>query len=151
MLDPSTITSLVHQVHTQHQELHRLLDEIAQRAGQLAAPDQAANAAAELKSLMPKLRVFLERHFQQEEQGGWLEEAACQLPRLSHSLTELEHEHRMLLQQTDEAIQLLAGPVEPAVGVATNLRSLVKSLLDHEAREEVVLAEGFNQEPDFAE
>jgi len=127
-----------------------MIDSIKHHASRLGQFEQVNDAAASLRELMPKLRIFLQRHFQQEEQGGWLEEAVCSLPRLSHCLTGLEHQHQTLLRETDEALALLSSPLPALADGADTFQSLANALLAHEAQEEEVLAEGFNQESDFA-
>src|SRR5205085_10843417 len=99
MPEESHVEALVHQVQVQHKELHRMLDEIRSQCDRLAIAQEAADAGTQLREILHRLKVFLERHFQQEEEGGWLEEAASRIPRLSHSLTELEKQHRELLAQ----------------------------------------------------
>src|SRR5689334_15308291 len=98
MVDPATATAMVRQIRAQHLQLHWMVDTVKHQASRLAYSEQVADAALRLREVIPRLRVFLQRHFQQETEGGWLEEAACQIPRLSHCLNELERQHQVLLQ-----------------------------------------------------
>jgi hemerythrin len=148
MTEASDTDALVHQVQVQHKELHRMLDEIRSHCERLAVPQHTADGAAHLKEIVPRLRTFLQRHFQQEEQGGWLEEAAARIPRLSHSLTELEKQHRDLLGQTDQVIVQLEQPPHELIGAVSKLAALADALKAHEAREEEVLSQGFNEDLD---
>ena len=137
--------ALVHQVQVQHKELHRILDEIRSLCDRLAAPEQAVGNAVHLQQIVHRLRAFLQRHFQQEEDGGWLEEAAARIPRLSHSLTELEKQHRELLRQTDQVIAQLELPPHELFAAVPKLTALVDAIKGHEAREEEVLSQALTK------
>lgn len=150
MFDPQTIAALVTQIRAQHNQLHRMIRDIERHADGLSDPTQAVDAVTQLREMMPRLRVFLQRHFEQEEQGGWLEEAACHVPRVSPCVMKLEHEHADLLHKVDQSLKLLARPVDRLAKEAPAIKALAGELVSHEAREEEVLAHAFNQEPDFA-
>ena len=148
MSDASDSSALVHQVQVQHKELHRMLDDIRLQCDRLAIPSEASAAATHLKEVVHRLQKFLQHHFQQEEEGGWLEEAAARIPRLSQSLTNLEKEHRELLGQTDRLIAHLELPPSELLAAVPRFAALIDAIKTHEAREEEVLSQGFNEDLD---
>jgi hypothetical protein len=76
-----------------------------------------------------------------------LEEAAARIPRLSQPLTNLEKEHRELLGQTDQLIAQLELPSRGLFAGVSQFATLIDMIKAHEAREEEVLSQGFNEDP----
>jgi hemerythrin len=91
---------------------------------------------------LKQLREELARHFQEEESGGCLEEAACRCPSLAHEVTMLEGQHRTLLHQLDALIT--ATPAKSLKVPMELFREFEAQLLEHEAKEETIIRHGFN-------
>ena len=143
--------ALVAQARAQHAALHEMVEHI--RA--LAHSSAAGSTQAALQSLTDqfiRLRSFLERHFTQEEEGGWLEEAVSRIPQLSPQLRELEAEHQQIIVGLSDVVtKLQTASMEDRL--QADLESRIKLILDqivgHEEREEEILKRGYNDDADF--
>ncbi len=150
--DKTAISLLMHQLQTGHDELRQLLEEV--RSGFTACKQvTGAERGQCLAAAVRELQGHIETHFAREEQGGWLEEAVIRAPHLAHRLTLLEREHTPLRQQLAKLVEFVATADCVADCTAGRLAQLQKDfdhfvakLLHHEAEEEQVLAEGFNEE-----
>jgi hemerythrin len=105
----------------------------------------AARHAERIVRDLGRLREELARHFEMEEAGGCLEDAACRCPRLSGEIARLEREHPLMLRMLDRLVERAATG---DIGCETDdfveaFRRLVKSLHAHEAAENHVMAEAF--------
>ena len=92
-------------------------------------------------------RDHLEKHFHQEEIGGYLEEALAMAPRLTPQANILRKQHEELYQTIDG----LAGDSEGArlnptawPDLVARIRELIKQLAAHEAAENQLVQQAFN-------
>jgi hypothetical protein len=127
---------------------HRRLDERLRRVEQRwrAGRPHWAQFAPEAAGDLAELRTELARHFEEEEDGGCLEQAVSQLPTLAPEVGRLEHEHSQLLCTIDRLIERLRRPKtasEPMDEVDEEFRGVVKRLRAHEAAENRILKESF--------
>lgn len=132
-------------------EEHRRLEHLIQRA--LAtipgwedgdAPHWMPRTAEGLTAI----RNELVHHFQNEEQGGCLEEAVARKPQLSCEVQRIESQHEELLERLNELIGRCesACRASPAQAQATELefRQLVRELRQHEVLEIRIMQQGFD-------
>jgi iron-sulfur cluster repair protein YtfE (RIC family) len=110
-------------------------------------------AAARLAELLDDLRERLDRHFDQEEKGGFLEEALVHAPQMSGDAQRLMDEHPELLRATTDlvakALACHTAAAWPGLREAASI--LLKRLRQHEAGENRVLLSGFNIDPEIIE
>jgi iron-sulfur cluster repair protein YtfE (RIC family) len=132
--------ALVQRLDAEHEavrmRLARLHELLAQCTGE--GGPCGMNVRTEMAQLYDELR----RHFQEEETGGCLEEAACRCPSLSHEVSRLEAEHRELLAQLERLMRPLSSASEPVV--LDDFAAFEASLRAHEVREDRVVRHGFN-------
>lgn len=146
--EKTTVTFLVHQLHAEHGKLHQSLAEIRNQFD--ACQKEAGPVKAKcLADLIQRMQTHIEAHFAHEERGGWLEEAVVRAPHLSHRLTLLEKQHTTLRSQIAKLVEMAKthdGSVQCSTRLRDHFERFAKQLLEHEAEEERVLAEGFNEE-----
>jgi hypothetical protein len=97
-----------------------------------------------------ELRDFLEYHLAQEAFGGYLEDAVARLPRLGTVADEIERQHPLLLAELD-ALLVSAKTAEPTVArwheLGEAVAAFARRLMEHEAAENRILQQGFNEDP----
>lgn len=146
--DKTAVSLLVRQLQSEHDKLRQLLDEVRGELAVCHLKPGAARGQCLIEAVRP-LQEHLETHFANEEQGGWLEEAVVRAPHLAHRLTMLEHEHAPLRRHVAELLEIVATTECSAARLAqfqNRFDQFVAELKRHEAAEEQVLAEGFNEE-----
>lgn len=147
----TTVALLAHQARAEHEELHHLLGAVQRQlegCGKQGRCEAGACSAAALK----KLREHLLAHFDREEKGGWLEEAVVRAPHLAHQLAALERQHNPLrdcLARLVGDAEAMDGTEESIEQLRVNFEKFAHKLLKHEANEEHVLQEGFNEDLDI--
>jgi hypothetical protein len=135
----------------QHRELHDLLVE-ARVA--LADSSRGPTAAAMARRRLGDLREHLARHFEQEEEGGYLEESLTRMPRLSRAVRDVLAEHPRLLAELDGLLERLAARdigSEAWRQAGCDFEAFASHLLAHERNENAVLQEGYNEDLGLAE
>lgn len=124
---------------------HRHINEVVCATRELldeAVEDRAASLAREnVLQALKDLRRLLVRHFQEEEDDGYMEEALIRLPRLSEQVAALHRQHAGLLAQLKAIIDLSRD--KPADVTREPFQAFARELLDHEAGENRVMAEAF--------
>lgn len=152
MNDTTELELGIHQTHEEHARLHQLL--AACHADLALATAPTATNIADLQTHLTQLHEHLARHFAHEEHGGWLEEAVVRLPRLATQFTTLEKQHADLLARLaalGEKLKTLAVEADQWPAVAGEFEAFAKQLVAHEACEERILEQGFNQDLDLCE
>lgn len=125
----------------EHKQIHEVVAEI--EAAIRGADRVEGNPPVATK--LGELRDLLVRHFEQEEDGGCLDQAACCCPRLSKAVTRITGEHKSLLGQLDGLIDTARdGRTVVDVGdFCQLLTTFTKHLNAHDAAENHVLEEAF--------
>ncbi|MFM8733890.1 MAG: hemerythrin domain-containing protein [Pirellulales bacterium] len=129
----------------QHRELHAQV--LALRAAFAARPD--ASRLDAVRRMLLALRDHLQGHFEQEEQGGFMEESIARMPRLSSAVRDVMADHPRLLAELDALLERL--PVGDVSRVAwdeasRDFDSFAEHLLLHERNEHAVVQEGYNED-----
>jgi len=133
-------------MQAEHRQMHGILTSLREQL-ELVVPEEAAESLPMLRQGLDNLRTRLRAHFASEEAGGCLEEAAARLPRLGEEVTQIEHEHEAILARLDKlcdqaAIEL---PSDQWTTFVAEYAEFEDQLRRHEAREDAVLARGFNE------
>jgi len=111
-------------------------------------PKQQAEIPAKLVNALARLQEQLGLRFAREEQGGYLEEAACRLPRLQEEVARILTEHTELLQRLEgltAEVRVIArqGKNCPR-SLTSRIKGLVEQLAQHESAEREVVQQGFS-------
>jgi iron-sulfur cluster repair protein YtfE (RIC family) len=126
--------------HAEHRELRQLIDRIC-----LLAADRTSDAS-KIHPALVELQRYLQEHFHREEEGGYLEEAVTQLPRLAQRIAALERQHGPLLEQLADlvdGVQDTAWAPEGRDKLAQRWQAFCRALQTHEEAEDGVLEEAF--------
>ncbi|MFM8494234.1 MAG: hypothetical protein ACKOEM_01735 [Planctomycetia bacterium] len=134
-------------VLAEHRELFTRMQGLksAFSAPQPATTARAADACAALADLREHLRV----HFEQEEQGGFLEESIARMPRLAPAAAAIMRQHPALLAELDALIETLArGDIsaETWARAGRDFEHFSTTMQAHERSENAVVQEGYNED-----
>jgi hypothetical protein len=135
----------------QHRDLHARL--LALRAD-FAADATHAPPLDAIRHRLTDLRDHLCDHFDQEEQGGFLEESIARMPRLSAAAREVVAEHPQLLAELDALLaDLPVGDIREEVWQVAGhgFATFTDHLLAHERNENAVVQQGYNEDFGFGD
>jgi hypothetical protein len=130
----------------EHQELHHQVDEINHMFRSPPAEITADKLRA-LQARMLTLRNNVNKHFRQEEEGGYLEEAICRAPSIAPKADLLQKQHAELLVLIDRVIaapHVVDAPADVWYKLEREFVAFGKRLLAHERAENALLAKAFN-------
>lgn len=131
------------QVRQDHEELLEWLGRVHQ------ALAQRSDSAEQLVDLLEGLGQHIERHFVDEESGGFFEQVVEQAPRFSERADALRREHERLRAQMAELIAAgRAGGASDAWWQQLNdtFHEFSRSLMQHENRENELLQEAYGED-----
>lgn len=144
----------VHGVRADHAELETI--DRALRAS-LDAGERAQwkpEATLEILKQLESMSQHLERHFANEEAGGYMEEALALAPRFSSQAAQLLKQHAHLNQsfaQLLSAAQRVKDSPESWSCLTQQIVELLKKLEAHEAAENRIMQEAFNVDLELTE
>lgn len=131
----------------EHRELHAAIGAV--RCLLSKGPIAPAGCADELVAALNALRNHLQSHFEQEEQGGFLEESIVRIPRLSKAVAAILADHPRLLAELDAMIDSLPTggmPVDAWRSCETSFDKFARHLVAHERSENSIVQEGYNED-----
>ncbi len=139
MRDVGDCKPFVDYLRAEHARLHKMLNAVSAELNEHNGSQMAVIEAALLE-----LRDVLRHHFEEEEAGGCLEQAACQCPSLSPEVTALEREHGSLLETMDGLLaQASTATPEDTSSFIAAFSEFARKLHHHEAAETRILAQAF--------
>lgn len=88
----------------------------------------------------------LRHHFEQEEEGGYLEEALLAAPRFSHEAGVLLAQHAVMMSQAKQTLESARTADSEATWseLKAEVRSLIAALIAHESAENRIVRQAFN-------
>lgn len=107
----------------------------------------ASSKMQELEQSLAELRLELARHFEREEEGGLLDDAAANRPRIGQQIDSLVKEHRPVLKELDQLINYSRGkPIDKQHWqlIREELTTLLDRIVDHQKRSNHLIQQGFN-------
>ena len=142
-------TPYVAHLRAEHRRLHADLLQIERNwaAALTATGDQRPQIVAALE----QLRGELVRHFDEEDEGGCLEEAVSRCPSLGPEADRIEREHPELLAELNAILADLADlrgkqPAPSLDELHARFKQLVVKLHAHEAAENRLLEQAFGEQ-----
>ena len=133
----------------EHEHLHQAVDKIHAMLDKYAKHDITQGEVAEATGVVQSLYDQMRKHFEQEEEGGYLEEAITRVPTLAAQAAVLQQQHAELSQIAGQMLAD-AGSIGRPVDVWTRLKAdyarFAKKLLGHEAAENKLLERAFNED-----
>lgn len=131
----------------EHRELFMRMQAVRMALADLRPP--TAERFAALRAGLRELREHLRAHFQQEEQGGFMEESIARMPRLAPAAAAIMREHPGLLAELDALIERLsAGDIsaESWARAGRDFERFSATMTAHERSENAVVQEGYNED-----
>jgi hypothetical protein len=131
-------------------EHRRLETRVETIRGDLASLSSGLASEADRRDLvldLQKLHDELAIHFNEEQEGGCLEEAVSRNPNVTEEAARLEGEHEVLLGRLRELMGKVEGAAatpEADADVAAAFDSFAEELLAHEVAENRIMERGFN-------
>lgn len=143
---------LLGHVLCEHRDLHAAIAAVRSLLREPEPP--GAERAERLEEEVDRLRDHVACHFRQEEHGGFMEESAVRLPRLSRRVRQVLAEHPSLLAELDGLVaesRALAGARPEDVPkrwptVSSTFEAFAHRLVEHERQENAVVQEGYNED-----
>jgi len=108
-----------------------------------------ADRFANLRAGLGELREHLREHFEQEEQGGFMEESIARMPRLGPAVSAVMRQHPALLAELDALIERLSGgdiSAEAWARAGHDFDHFSATMTAHERSENAVVQEGYNED-----
>ena len=137
------------QALNEHARLHEAVEQLRQTLKTCAGEKPCEATLCDMRARLQDLRADLAQHFQQEEAGGYLEEAVTRVPQLTPQAQQLQRQHAEFLGLADTMIDDI-NCVETRPGAWTKLFDdfdlFAKKLLAHEQAENVLLGRAFNED-----
>lgn len=123
------------------QTLRRVFDE-----GHAWSPEALHEGTEALAALTKHLR----HHFEQEEEGGYLEEALAAAPRFSHEAAVLVAQHPVMLRQADQALESARSADSAARWdkLKNEVKSFIAAMIAHETAENKIVQQALNTDVD---
>lgn len=143
------IDPYLQRVLAEHDELHGAFEGIVQELAAIVAEHATADDVRRVRAKLESLLAQLEKHFRQEEEGGYLEEAMCRAPELRETADKLQVQHGEFCRAVDELIAGTERPEPPAAAwrrLNTQFAALAKRLAAHEDAENALLERAFNED-----
>jgi len=123
--------SYVAHLRSEHRNLERAI---------LEAVHELHGPATELVEHLRRLKDQLARHFQDEDEGGCLEEAVARCPAVAEQAMWVTWEHPLLLDELDALIEQLASRNEATDAWREDFVRLTKKLTAHEEAEDRIVS-----------
>ena len=109
----------------------------------------SAERFADLRDGLHELREHLRAHFEQEEQGGFMEESIARMPRLAPAAAAIMRQHPALLTELDALMERISGgdiSPESWARAGRDFEHFSASMTAHERSENAVVQEGYNED-----
>lgn len=151
MIMASSKLSIERQIIEEHAELNRNIGElkmtIMEKVLTKDFPDWRVQFVGRLRDLKQKLS----KHFEFEEQGGFMKELADEAPQCLGYVKELEVDHRKILADLDGVLTdiraLNVQDDHKLQNIFDRLSGIMKTLHHHEITEDELLQDTFSKEP----
>lgn len=109
------------------------------------ATDLKAGAdVAKLRSRLSAIQAHIAKHFQFEEQNGYLDAVAKQEPRLERAILRLADEHRQLAQTLQGLIDRAMHRASLDASFGKEVRAWIDQVRQHERSENDLVQDAFN-------
>ncbi len=147
-------TAYLEQVKAEHYGLEQLLRQLEAAFALARARKWLSGSTPRLVELVSELHDQIERHFAQEEVGGYMEEALSRAPRFSTRVETLLKQHHELARAVRDLLSRAQGGRDnPGIwdSLDDDLRALIKKLKAHEAGENHIIEAAFNEDLGLAD
>jgi len=142
-----TNASFAKQLKKEHAYIHEIIKKIEKRVAMIGPQRPALEWGSSLLENLSSLREHLEKHFEFEEMGGFMEEVMKALPNVSPQVESLRRDHQILafeindLYKRAETLILDNGPTSREMG--EDIKHFLHSLGEHERKENELILHVF--------
>jgi hemerythrin-like domain-containing protein len=141
---PATHVSIANQLKKEHAYIHEITGKIEKLVAAIKPQRRTIEWSSSLLENLSSLREHLEKHFEFEETGGFMEEVVKALPNISPQVETLRCDHQILAYEINELYRraerliLDNGPTSREIG--EDIKHFLHALHEHEKKEnELVL------------
>jgi hemerythrin-like domain-containing protein len=144
---PATNVSIASQLKKEHAYIHEITKKIEKLVAVIKPQRPALEWGSSLLENLSSLREHLEKHFEFEETGGFMEEVMKALPNISPQVESLRRDHQILtfeindLYRRAERLILDSGPTSREIG--EDIKHFLHSLREHERKENALVLHVF--------
>jgi hemerythrin-like domain-containing protein len=144
---PATNVSIANQLKKEHSRIDVIVRKIEKLVASIKPQRRALEWSSSLLENLSSLREHLEKHFEFEESGGFMEEVMKALPNMSPQVEALHRDHEILtyeindLYRRAERLILDNGPTTREIG--EDIRHFLHSLREHERKENALVLRVF--------
>lgn len=132
----------------EHRHIEQLVRCIQSTVDEASTKDRPPEVMNRLLSEVEELEVCLTRHFQREEDGGFVEDAVVAAPRFAQEAHELLGEHDQMLTKLRSIVHGARAQAKAREvnwpDFAADVRNFARQLKSHEVRENTLLHRAFN-------
>ena len=144
---PATNVSIANQLKKEHSYIDAITRKIEKLVAAIKPQRRALEWSSSLLENLSSLRDHLEKHFEFEETGGFMEEVTKALPNISPQVEILHRDHEILayeindLYRRAERLILDSGPTTREIG--EDIKHFLHSLQEHERKENALVLRVF--------
>lgn len=147
MTGSQTFPSLTKQTLEEHQQVHFYLDQLERGMKGLMSEPAEVETLRKLAAQIESLRERLQEHFEGEDAGGLLRAVQEILPVVRGELQRLSAQHAQLLEMLAMArTRAQWGQPSEASVLKTELEAFLRTVREHERREEALLARALERD-----
>jgi hemerythrin-like domain-containing protein len=143
----ATNVSIANQLKKEHAYINEIIKKIEKLVAVIGPQRPALEWGSSLLENLSSLREHLEKHFEFEEMGGFMEEVMKALPNISPQVESLRRDHQILafeindLYRRAERLILNSGPTSREIG--EDIKHFLHSLHKHERKENELILRVF--------
>ena len=141
---PATNVSITSQLQKEHAYIHALTNQIEKLVAATKPQRRRIEWSSSLLETLSSLREHLEKHFEFEESGGFMDEVVKALPNVSQQVEALRRDHQIIAYEVNDlykrAERLILDTGPTSKGIGEDIRHFLRALREHEKKEnELVL------------
>lgn len=102
--------------------------------------------AADLHKTLTALRTHTLQHFRFEEKDGYLDAVSERMPHKDKAVAELLEEHRVMADELDGLVEAARSARTVDAALVDRLRAWIRSLRNHETKENLLVEDAFNRD-----
>lgn len=154
-MNTDQFTAFTTLVAREHHEFDRLLRNIHAGLEECAAAHWPKAQMDCLARDLRELQVHMDEHFEQEEDGGYLDEAVALAPRWRDAANQLRYEHQLMRQRLAHLLNLMnliehgRRTKQQCDDLREEFEMLLTELAAHEKTERQILDRAFNADMDW--
>ncbi|MFN8007798.1 MAG: hemerythrin domain-containing protein [Terriglobia bacterium] len=143
MTTSTTNATIANQLKKEHADILEITKKIERLVAGIKSQRKVLDWGSSLLESLSSLREHLEKHFEFEETGGFMEEAMKALPNISLQVEALHRDHQILAYEINDlykrAEKLILDHGQAVQGITKDIKNFLKSLREHESKENALI------------